>query len=1579
VWSEGTSSNTSPVNASWTLSAAADKASQVINVYQSTTCGGGVTETAPLANNIVTYSFASAVSNNSYSYIIETIDAAGNSTDSACSSSIFIDVLPPADASAMAWVQTSPFSGVSITASWTPSTDPDLVSQTLQFYSDASCTTTTGAPIGLAAAITSQALTGVTNTNSYSYDIISTDAAGNTATSACSASMTIDSDAPTGANTLAWTEGAYSTTLSVNATWVSSADGDEASETINVYENDATCSGGVFATSALGAGTATYNFTTGSDGNLYSFNVTSTDGAGNSHTTACSAQITLDTTDPAIATGLSWSTTSPQSSTSLVGNWTVGGSVDAASQSVQLHDNGTCSSVSGAPISVGPGVITQGFTGVSGNTYSYIVSTIDNAGNSIDSACSSAMVIDGTPPLTPTGLSWFETTPHNALTITPQWTLSTSPDVTSQRIDYYILAACAGGITATENLAAGATGTTLSGASGNTYYYTVTAIDSATNETTSACIAGGMLIDTDAPVASTSLAWTTTSPSTTVNVTAQWLPSASADLASQTITYYVDASCTTPESTTASVTAATTTNAFTGTSGNNYYYTITSIDDASNSTISGCSSIMRVDNTAPTPATGLGWAEIAPHNNVLVTATWTVSASSDVLTQRVNWHVDNACIGAPDSQSSVLGAAVTSESYTGTDGETIYYTITSADSAGNDITTACVSTFSSGMLLDTTFPAAATMDGVASTGWVEVSPHNVVTIIPDWIPAADIDLATQTIEYWANGTCAGGAAETYTGLGPLAVTHTGVLTVIDGGNYSYKVTSFDAAENSTTSVCSSAMNVNVGLPASATSMTWDQGSIYNATGINAQWTKSGSPDLADQELIVYLGTGCTGTPTSFAALGVASSSYSQAFTATTGENVYSFEVITTDVADNTTTSACSADIEIDTVDPDAPTMGAWTESSPSPINPLNANWTLTGDLDRVNVQLEVFTSLVNCNNAVATPVVGGDFTLGTNILTQAFAGLSGTEYFYRVKTIDDAGNTATSASCSAGVTIDTTFPVAATGLNWTQAPGPTNAATIDANWTVNETVNIAQQRITIYSDAACTTPVVDDTGLGVATATYNYSTALLDGLSIYFKIRTTDNAGNLSDSGCTGTPLVVNTSPPGDVTGGTTLNADWTTDASPATSPSFAWTNPLPLSDWNDIEIGLGTTTAPTEVGAIGWASAGAVSTSLGITGLTLGNISKCTTFYPKVRAKDDAGNTSIIPHVYSNGFQWDPDAPTFTGTIDISAADQTRQHSPTADWSGIAATDNCALANYKVSLGTGTSGAALNDVVDWVTLSTAQTSYKFADTGQGGLFYLALATNYYVNVTAIDDAGNETIVSSAAWQVNNTAAAFPESISNTGVSESGSTTVQSITCDIPHGRNRLLVVTANKDSSNTASIVGVTAGSNNIPLTLQIAEDQNHNSGWRTRGEIWTLDDTLLTGIPAISEVPASTSISIDITWTASSSDKIASCEVFQGVNQITPVANTDSNRVAGTGSQQDITLTMTQSANTTSFVSCHHGNPVGTMAIDLGTNDALQVTTQGSLINTTNEGVSVNQTYNCTSNSSWRRVIMGINMSGD
>jgi hypothetical protein len=81
-------------------------------------------------------------------------------------------------------------------------------------------------------------------------------------------------------------------------------------------------------------------------------------------------------------------------------------------------------------------------------------------------------------------------------------------------------------------------------------------------------------------------------------------------------------------------------------------------------------------------------------------------------------------------------------------------------------------------------------------------------------------------------------------------------------------------------------------------------------------------------------------------------------------------------------------------------------------------------------------------------------------------------------------------------------------------------------------------------------------------------------------------------------------------------------------------------------------------------------------------------------------------------------------------------------------------------------------------------------------------------------------------WQVNNTVKTFPEEISFVQVTEPVGTTVQKLTCDVLHGVNRVLVVSVNKDSPNTASMLSATVGSNNVALPLSIAAEGVFSSG---------------------------------------------------------------------------------------------------------------------------------------------------------
>ena len=310
------------------------------------------------------------------------------------------------------------------------------------------------------------------------------------------------------------------------------------------------------------------------------------------------------------------------------------------------------------------------------------------------------MSIDTSAPVNAESLGWSETTPHDVTTITASWTKSTSGDLASQEVEYFINSDCSTSTTTIHSPVAGITDS-FTGNDGSTYYYLVRSTDNAGNINTSA-FSEAMAIDTSAPIAATAMAWVETSPHDNTVVTSEWTVSASSDVASQTASYWTNAACDDSEVGSSTVGAAATQNSFTGSDATTYYYKIITTDTAGNTTPSACSVVMAIDTTAPDAPTAMAWSEITPHDNIAITATWAESGSGDIASQRVHYFVDGTC-GAVDSDNSI-GTGTGSDNFSGVDASTYSFTVTAIDSAGNEKTSTC----SVAMAIDTTAPLKGT-------------------------------------------------------------------------------------------------------------------------------------------------------------------------------------------------------------------------------------------------------------------------------------------------------------------------------------------------------------------------------------------------------------------------------------------------------------------------------------------------------------------------------------------------------------------------------------------------------------------------------------------------------------------------------------------------------------------------------------------------------------------------------------------------------------------------------------------------------------------------------------------------------
>ena len=182
---------------------------------------------------------------------------------------------------------------------------------------------------------------------------------------------------------------------------------------------------------------------TATNGNTYSYKITSIDTAGNTSLSNCSGSLTINTTPPSNATSLGWQQTSPTNTLSVTASWTKSSAGTLADQTIQFYSDGSCMTPQGSAVDLSSSSIqTRVFSGTNGGTYSYKITSIDTATNTSTSSCSSGLSINTTPPASATGLSWVQSNPTNSASPVATWTVSSSPVLSDQKIQFFSDGVC---------------------------------------------------------------------------------------------------------------------------------------------------------------------------------------------------------------------------------------------------------------------------------------------------------------------------------------------------------------------------------------------------------------------------------------------------------------------------------------------------------------------------------------------------------------------------------------------------------------------------------------------------------------------------------------------------------------------------------------------------------------------------------------------------------------------------------------------------------------------------------------------------------------------------------------------------------------------------------------------------------------------------------------------------------------------------------------------------------------------------------------------------------------------------------
>ena len=693
----------------------------------------------------------------------------------------------------------------------------------------------------------------------------------------------------------------------------------------------------------------------GVGGTTYSFEVTAIDGAGNSATSACSTDITIDLINPTEASTLitpADAAGGPDAAfdddLSIFVDWTAGTDAGSgvASYTLKIFQQSSCGGSALSDITGLTGT-SHNYTAPSEATYSFQLVTFDNAGNqSAASACSTDITIDQTNPVAATGLKTpvdvasgadanYDTTNTE---IFFAWVAATDAGsgLASYTLKRYDQASCGGTSSDTAGIGAGVSSQSFTGVEGTTYSFEVVAIDNAGNSATSLC-SSDVMIDLTSPVAASGLKTPVDVASgadadydtTNTEIFFAWTAATDAEsgLASYTLKRYDQASCGGTSTDTAGIGAGVTDQSFTGVEGTTYSFEVVAIDDAGNSTTSACSSDVMIDLTDPavatdliTPADASGASDAAFDDDLSIFIDWTAGtdAGSGVASYTLKIFQQSACGGS--ALSDITGLTGISYNYTAPSDGTYSFQLVTIDNAGRQ---SAASACSTDILIDSENPTAATdlITPADAAGGPDAAFDDDLSFYISWTAGTDAGsgVADYTLKIFQQSSCGGSALSDITGLTGTSYNY----TAPSEATYSFQLVTFDnSGRQSPVSACSTDITIDQTNPVAATGL---KTPVDVASGADADYdttnteiffawvaaTDAGS-GLASYTLKRYDQASCGGTSSDTAGIGAGVSS--QSFTGVEG-TTYSFEVVAIDNAGNSATSACSSDVMIDLTSP----------------------------------------------------------------------------------------------------------------------------------------------------------------------------------------------------------------------------------------------------------------------------------------------------------------------------------------------------------------------------------------------------------------------------------------------------------------------------------------------------------------------------------------------------------------------------------------------------------------------------------------------------------------------------------------
>ena len=850
------------------------------------------------------------------------------------------------------------------------------------------------------------------------------------------------------------------------------------------------------------------------------------------------------------------------------------------------------------------------------------------------------------------------------------------------------------------------------------------------------------------------------------------------------------------------------------------------------------------DSTAPTApssltATAAGMSQI--------NLAWTASTDNVGVT---GYRIER-CQGTGCTSFGEIGTSATaSYSDSGLAAGTSYvYRVRANDAAGN--LSGYSNTAGATTTTDTAAPSAPS--NLTATA-ASMSQINLV-----WTASTDnVGVTGYRIE-----RCQGTGCTSFAEIGNSTTESYSDSGLASGTSYAYRIRATDAAGNlsgysNTASATTSTDTIAPSAPSNLTA------TAAGMSAINLAWTAStDNVGVTGYKIERCQGTGCT----SFAEIGTSpTASYSDS--GLTLGTSYAYRVRANDAAGNLSvySNTASATTSTDTVAPSAPSNLTATAAG---LNQINLAWTASTD----NVGVTGY-KIERCQGTGCSSFA----EIGTSATASySDSGLaSGTNYQYRVRATDAAGNLGGySNTAGATTSTDSVAPSAPSTLTATASGG----TQVNLSWTAStDNVGVTAYLLERCQGAGCSsfTQIASP-----ATPTYVDNTVAA-GTSYSYRVRATDAAGNLSGYSNTASATTADTvapSAPSNLTatasGGTQVNLSWTasTDNVGVTAyllercqgagcSSFAWIASPIAATYVDNAVAAGSS------------------------------------YSYRVRGTDAAGNISGYSNTASAATT-DTIAPSAPSNLTATASSDTQ-----VNLSWTASTDNVGVTGYLVER---CQGAACS--------SFAQIASPVATTYSDSA--LTAGTSYSYRVRATDAAGNHSGYSNTA-SATTTDTVAPSAPSNlTTTAASGTQINLSWTASTDNvGVTAYLVERCQGAGCSSFAQIASPAGTTYSDSTLTSgtsysyrvrATDAAGNLGGYSNISSATTIDTVAPSAPSNLTATASGDTQVNLSWTASTDNvgvtgylvercQGAGCSSFAQIASPTATTYVDNTVAAGT-----------------------------------------------------------------------------------